>query len=189
MKIAFAYCEKDGFVLRHSKPEDAKKYFDAKYVLRDEKIAQIANFRSNVTFEMVASFLKKNLQDNSRYDFFLVSPEKDIVGECVIHKIDYIECEGLIRLAIFQAGLCGKGLGTWMLREVCKFAFEELKLNCLNLVVLRRNLIAIGLYQKIGFKENRALQRIMEEKEEFLDEIWMSLTREEWEKAVKRKFY
>ncbi len=75
----------------------------------------------------------------------------------------------------------GGGYGTEAMRLVCKYAFETVNLNRINLNVFEYNERAYRSYVKCGFKEEGRSRQAMLRDGKRWDVIYMGLLREEWQ--------
>lgn len=82
---------------------------------------------------------------------------------------------------------CGLGLGYKSYMEFMGYLFDkksEYKLNKISLEVLSTNLIAIGLYKKIGFIQEGIKREDVSKNGIYVDSIIMSILRKEYEKML-----
>lgn len=97
--------------------------------------------------------------------------------------LDYPHGDGFVWILIGERDYWGKGYGTDAMRVMLRYAFEELNLHRVSLRTFGFNLRAIRSYEKVGFvhegKSRSALNRMGQR----WDEIWMGITRDEWEKT------
>ena len=62
--------EKDGFVIRLAKADDAVNYYEQNYCPLDKEVARLTGCKEEFSKEEVVSFFLKSLEENDRY-FFL----------------------------------------------------------------------------------------------------------------------
>lgn len=75
------------------------------------------------------------------------------------------------------------GYGTEAIRTILRYGFEELRLQRVGLSVFEFNTSAISTYQKIGFREEGRLRRVIERDDTYFDAILMRITGTEWAEA------
>lgn len=172
--------EKDGFLLRLARKEDAEEYYENNFNPLDPEIARLTGCKPDFTHDEVVNFLKRCVDAEDRYDFIIISPEGKIIGESVINEIDFNVRSANFRIGMFHATECGKGIGSWALSMTRDFAFEELRLHRLELDVFSFNTRAIKAYLKAGFKQEGVLRDAIKDGERYADEILMAILEDEW---------
>ena len=80
--------EKDGYILRLARKEDAEEYYENNFQPFDPETARLTGSRTDFTHDEVVGFLKKCIDDKDRYDFLIFSPQGKIIGESVLNEID-----------------------------------------------------------------------------------------------------
>ena len=172
--------EKDGFVIRLAKTEDVTNYYEQNYCPLDKEVARFTGCKEEFTKEEVTSFFLKSLDDGNRYFFLIIAPDGRIIGESVINEIDWdLRCANF-RIGIFCMDERGKGIGTWATEVTRDFAFEELKLQRLELDVYSFNPRAEKAYVKAGFKREGVLRDAVMDGDKYADDILMSMLEDEW---------
>lgn len=176
--------EKNGFLIRLAKSEDAINYYKHNYCPLDKEVARLTGCKEVFSEEEVTSFFLKSIEEDNRYFFLIISPNGKIIGESVINEIDWnLRCANF-RIAIFHMTERGKGIGTWVAETTRDFAFEKLKLHRLELSVYSFNPRAEHTYSKIGFKREGVLRDAVMDGNKYADNILMSILEDEW-KALK----
>lgn len=178
--------EKDGFVLRLAKIEDAEQYYEDNFNPLDAQIARLTGCKSEFSHDEVVGFFKKCVKSEERYDFLIISPEGKIIGESVINEIDYEVRSANFRIGLFHSTDSGKGIGSWAISTTRDFAFEELHLHRLELDVFSFNTRAEKAYIKAGFKREGVLRDAIKDGDTYADDILMSILEDEW-KELKSK--
>lgn len=177
--------EKDGYILKAAKKEDAGKYYQQNYNPLDPEVARLTGCKPSFTHDEVVNFFLSCIDDENRYDFLIVSPDGNIIGESVINEIDWELRSANFRIGIFHSDTCGKGIGTWATRMTCDFAFEKLHLHRLELDVFSFNPRAEKAYLKAGFKREGVLRDAVKDGDTYADDILMAILEDEW-KALKQ---
>ena len=105
--------EKDGFLIRLAKAEDAAGYFEQNFCPLDQEVVRLTGCKEEFTKDEVVSFFMKSLKDDERYFFLIIAPDGSIIGESIINEIDWdLRCANF-RIALFHSIERGKGIGTW----------------------------------------------------------------------------
>ena len=131
--------EKDGFVLRLAAAEDAGDYYEQNYCPLDQEVSWLTGSKKEFTKEEVTSFFLQSLEADDRYLFLIIAPDGKIIGETVLNEIDWdLRCANF-RIALYHKTERGKGIGTWAVEVTRDFAFERLRLHCLELDVYSFN--------------------------------------------------
>lgn len=174
--------EKDSFIIRLAREEDAEGYYEHNFNPLDPEVARLTGCKPNFTHDEVVNFFKKCINEEDRYDFIIISPEGKIIGESVINEIDYDLRSANFRIGLFHSEECGKGIGSWAIGVTRDFAFEELKLHRLELDVFSFNPRAIKAYEKAGFKHEGVLKDGIKDGDEYADDVLMAILEDEWRK-------
>lgn len=172
--------EKDGFILRLAREEDAERYYEQNYSPLDKEVVRFTGSREQFTREEVISFFLKSIEDSDRYFFLIIAPNGRIIGESVINEIDWDSRCANFRIAIFSSAERGKGIGTWVTKATCDFAFSELKLHRLELDVYSFNSRAERMYLKVGFKKEGIRREAVMIENRYVDDIIMALLETDW---------
>lgn len=75
--------EKDGYILRPAREEDAERYFEQNFNPLDREAARLTGSKASFTREEVVSFLRKAVHAEDQYLFLLISPDGRMIGESV----------------------------------------------------------------------------------------------------------
>lgn len=172
--------EKDGYLLRPARREDAETYYAQNFCPLDPELVRLTGSKESFTHDEVVGFFLQCILAEDRQDFLLVAEDGRIVGESVINEIDWEARSGNFRIAIFQPDVRGKGLGTWMVQVTRDFAFGELKLHRLGLTVFSFNEPARKAYLAAGFQVEGALRDAVWDGTGYGDEVLMAILEEEW---------
>ncbi len=176
--------EKDGFLIRFAKAEDATDYYEQNYCPLDKEVARLTGCKEEFTKEEVTSFFLKSIEEDDRYFFLIIAPDGKIIGESVINEIDWdLRCANF-RIGLYHMTGRGKGIGTWATEVTRDFAFEELHLHRLELDVYSFNPKAEKVYLKAGFKREGILRDAIMDGDKYADDILMAILEDEW-KTIK----
>ena len=118
--------QKDGFVIRLAKANDAVDYYEQNYCPLDKEVARLTGCKEEFSKDEVVSFFLKSLEEDDRYFFLIIAPDGEIIGESVINEIDWdLKCANF-RIGLYRQTERGKGIGTWATEITRDFAFEKL---------------------------------------------------------------
>lgn len=175
--------ERDGYVLRPLRAEDAEAYFRQGFADPDPEIQRLTGSDpAAFTHEKVTAYVRACLQAGDRRDFLLLSPEGRIIGESVVNEIDWAARCGNFRIGMFRSADCGRGVGSWAVRMTRDFAFETLGLHRLELDVFSFNPRAVRAYEKAGFRREGVRRDAVWDGAAYGDDILMSILEDEWRK-------
>ncbi|TFD94497.1 GNAT family N-acetyltransferase [Jeotgalibacillus sp. R-1-5s-1] len=153
-----------------------------KISLQDQEVIRLTGSSGEFDEEKVNQwYLTRNSQAD-RIDLAIVDHEtQSVVGEVVVNELDFSSNSMNFRILIGQKGR-NKGLGTEALSLITKYLFEEIKLDKITLSVFLFNPRALHLYKKAGFTEEY-IERTELNHGEFADEVFMSLSIEQWKQS------
>ena len=83
------------------------------------------------------------------------------LGTCAFMNPDYRNRHAELAIVIGNKDYWSKGYGTEIMKKLLEWGFEGLNLNRLYLHVFSFNKRAIGLYEKMGFKEEGRLRAMI----------------------------
>ena len=172
--------EKDGYVLRLARSEDAEDYYRQNFCPLDPEAARLTGCKAEFTREEVVGFFLRCIDAEDRYDFLVVDPAGEIVGESVINEIDEETRSANFRVALFRSCARGRGLGGWVIAKTRDFAFGPLGLHRLSLDVFSFNPRAIRAYERAGFRREGVLRDAVRDGDGYGDDILMALLEDEW---------
>ena len=85
--------------------------------------------------------------------FFAVQRREGLIGQILVHDIDWTRSEALIGYHLFRPEDRGQGYGTAALRALCDYAFRTLGLRRLVIITSRDNVASRRIAAKAGFRE------------------------------------
>ncbi len=116
---------------------------------------QIDNDRIPTEAEQNAWFLRSQEADRKMFSVIVFS-ENRLIGNAGFVDIDRTEQSAQLRITLGDASSHGKGYGTETIVLLLRYAFDILRLESVWLRVLRTNLRAIHVYEKVGFIPSHA---------------------------------
>jgi ribosomal-protein-alanine N-acetyltransferase len=97
------------------------------------------------------------------------SPEGRLVGHVRLTVFSWHDRNARLALGIFDRRFWGRGYGTEAIRLVLRYAFDDLRLHRVDLLVIEYNARAIRAYEKCGFvREGVARESAL------VDGVWRS---------------
>lgn len=172
--------EKDGYIIRPARDDDAQRYYEENFAPLDKEAARLTGSKSEFTREEVISFFHKSIRDVDRCFFLILAPDGRIIGESVINEIDWGLRRGNFRIVLFHSTERGRGIGTWATEVTRDFAFGVLKLHRLELDVFSFNPRAERVYTKAGFRREGVLRDAVKDGEDYADDILMAMLEDDW---------
>ncbi|WP_270583587.1 GNAT family N-acetyltransferase [Bacillus smithii] len=105
----------------------------------------------------------------------------NVIGHISLGKIDRKNKSARIgKVLVGEKNLRGQGIGSLMVKELLKIAFEELKLHRVSLGVFDFNKSAIACYEKVGFKKEGLLRDCRKIGNDYWSLWEMSILEQEW---------
>ncbi|MFK3937575.1 GNAT family N-acetyltransferase [Alkalihalobacillus sp. NPDC078783] len=168
--------------LRELKREDLNMIYQS---LDNEEILYMTGTKKTFTFDQVVNHYEACQKDDTRYDFAVCLKKNDeMIGDLSIVEVEEENRKASFRISLHQTSTLGKGYGTEAVKKALAFAFEELKLNRLQLEVYSHNLRGYYAYKKAGFVEEGRLRQSLYMNGTYSDEIIMSVLRDEYEQQM-----
>jgi len=131
----------------------------------------------------VKEWLEKDL-DKPRLDemyFAIRTLEDDIlIGFIGLFNLVMHHGDALVAIALGERKYWGKGYGTDAMRVMLRYAFNELNLRKVGLIVFEYNPRAIRSYEKVGFRHEGRIRGAMLREGRRWDWLYMGLLREEF---------
>jgi RimJ/RimL family protein N-acetyltransferase len=104
------------------------------------------------------------------------------IGNLGLFDIDGRVHSAEVGITIGEKEYWDQGYGTKAMKLLLKHGFETLNLNRVALRVFAHNARAIRCYEKVGFVEEGRLRQAHYHDGKYVDIIWMSVLREEWDR-------
>lgn len=95
--------------------------------------------------------------------------DEKAIGTIILSDIDQKNATGHIQIKMSKDGGRGKGYGTDAVNTMVRYAFEELRLNCIYANILFYNEASIKLFERCGFKRDGVLRQRVFKKGKFID--------------------
>jgi RimJ/RimL family protein N-acetyltransferase len=120
------------------------------------------------------------IQNSKDIASFAIVHGAKFVGYCALRPPIYSGRE--LAIAIFDSRYHDKGVGTFVVTELCNFGFRALKIPRIELSVYQTNRRAISCYVHCGFRDEALLRRFIYHEGKWVDVALMSLLRADWMK-------
>ena len=131
----------------------------------------------------VKEWLEKDLEKPSSDElYFAIRTLKDdnLIGFIGLFNLLMHHGDSLVAIALGEREYWGKGYGTDAMRVILRYAFNELNLRKVGLIVFEYNPRAIRSYEKVGFMHEGRIRGAMLREGRRWDWYYMGLMREEY---------
>lgn len=169
-------------VLRPAQASDFEAYWTRNYCPLHPDLVKFTGCKAEFDRNTVQSFFENSMAAADRVLLLMERRKKEIIGEAVLSEI-VPEESASFRIAIFHPEDCSGGLGTWVLRQVLKTAFNDLKLQKVELEVFSCNLRARRVYEKCGFVQTGREENVRLDNGALTDVIGMAITSDQWKQT------
>lgn len=150
---------------------------------RDTEFSRLLDSAPPYTFseKKWKEWLEKDLEKPENYFFTIRSLDGDqLLGFVALFALHWQHGDALVAIALGDRETWGKGYGTDAMNLMLRYAFTELNLQRVTLIVFEYNARAIRSYEKVGFVlEGRTRGSILRDGKRW-DFLWMGVLREEW---------
>jgi RimJ/RimL family protein N-acetyltransferase len=129
--------------------------------------------------------LEKEIEEDKNLFYFTIRAREDdrLLGKAVLEWIDWSNGNGYLRMGIGSGGDRGQGLGTQALGLLLRFAFAELNLFRVTVVIPEYCQAGIALVRKFGFVEEVRRRKAMLRDGREYDLLVFGLLHSEWIQA------
>lgn len=97
------------------------------------------------------------------------------LGTVILSDIDQKNGIAQVHIKLTKDNGRGRGIGTDALETIVRYAFEELRLNCVYADVLEYNKLSQKLFEKVGFKKDGVLRSRIFKLGKYIDVISYSI--------------
>lgn len=131
--------------------------------------------------------LEKQIEEHKNFFHFMIRAKADdrLIGKAMIHRIEWTNGSGNIRLGIGSPEDRRKSYGSQTLQMLLHFAFAELNLYRVAANVAEYNEGALALVKKFGFVEEVCRRQALEKDGRRWNLIVFGLLQDEWLKQAK----
>jgi RimJ/RimL family protein N-acetyltransferase len=174
--------------LRGIEPNDAETMFQ--WNLDSDAMKRVDSVVLPRSYEKVKNQIEESSKkgpDGDSYAFAIENKEGELVGE--IRTFDCNRRVGTFKYGIFIArSFWGKGYGQEVVRLILKYYFKELGYQKVTVHLYSFNDRSINFHEKLGFQREGQLRRMNFTDGKYYDDIYLGMTREEFEENPCRSF-
>lgn len=162
-------------------PEIESKWTHDAGFMRLYDIAPVRPLSAAMVRKQYEKLEKQAEEDKNMYCFAIRAKEDDrLIGNAMVHRIEWSNGNGWVRLGIGAEEYRRKGYGTQAMRMLLRFAFAELNLFRVTAAVQEYNEGAIALLKKFGFAEEVRRRKALERDGRRWDIVLFGLLNDEW---------
>lgn len=114
----------------------------------------------------------------------VVDEQDTVLGVVYLTGIDAVNRSAVLSVMVGNAENRSRGIGSFAVSEMLEHAFHNLNLNRVELSVLTENIIAIHLYEKLGFVREGVKRQARFKDGSYSDLAIYALLREDYEENV-----
>lgn len=141
---------------------------------------EIADYMTWKPFENLAEAHQKCLKARDPEDLlFGIFFEDELIGRITLRNFQWIQQDSEKNSCFLSFWLspdyAGQGLGTEVVRRVCEFAFQELKMRKIFAGIFADNLASARLLEKVGFVKIGRLREHYRKDGQYIDSVRFEL--------------
>jgi len=128
-------------------------------------------------------WLEKELDeqsDNQHWFSIRTLTDDVLLGDIDLYIYNWPGRDAFVGLGIGERDFWGKGYGTDLMKLILRYAFTEVNLNRVTLTVFEYNPRAIRAYEKVGFRHEGRMRKLLKKEGKRWDMLYMGILREEW---------
>ena len=128
-------------------------------------------------------WLEKELEEQSvnQHWFSIRKLEDDmLLGDIDLYVYNWPGRDAFVGLGIGEREFWGKGYGTDVMKVILRYAFTEVNLHRVTLIVFEFNPRAIRSYEKAGFRHEGRMRQVLNKEGRRWDILMMGILRDEW---------
>lgn len=158
------------------------KYAAARFKwYHDLKVEKFQSFGFSSLEGIRKSIIKRRKADDS-LAWVIFTKDDKLIGEIQLKEIIKEFKSAKLGMNIGETDFWNQGYGTDALKSVCRYFFTRLKYNRIELSVFEKNLGAIRVYEKCGFKKEGFCRKAYLKKGKYHNKVIMGLIREDYKK-------
>jgi len=147
----------------------------------------LMGFRFPIQTKTVEEWLENLRRENGfKRVVFGIHVNSISVGLVSLHDIDYVNSNAMFGIYVAEKKENNKGIGTTAAVMTLDFAFNAMGLNRVGLEVIKNNLNAIHVYEKIGFVAEGVKREFYFVNGKFVDVKCMAMLRSEFTTDTKK---
>ena len=142
-------------------------------MINDPMIQECISTKKGIyTYENEVNWVNKKLEEDALVFSIIERVSGKFVGNIELMRVH----DGCTEMGIcLTPKFINKGYGTEAINRILEYAFNDLNLNTMELIVFSNNLRAIHCYKKIGFGEYDIEKNVKETDGVSVDNIYMRL--------------
>ncbi|MCB2339143.1 GNAT family N-acetyltransferase [Clostridium estertheticum] len=148
--------------------------------IKDKEVIRysLSIFQKMKSNNEIAHWFDMLLLDKSSYNKAIVdNANEKLIGYTGIAQISETNLSGEYFIFIGDKSYHGKGVGTFVTKEIVNRGFQELGLNRIMLTVSEKNIGAIKAYTKANFKIEGVMKQAFYREGKFHDKVIMAILR------------
>jgi RimJ/RimL family protein N-acetyltransferase len=136
---------------------------------------------SELTMESEREWYEEMRADPAQVIWCIETEKGQPIGNLGLHSIDEAQGRATLGIAIGEKAFWSRGYGTEAIRQVLRYAFDEMGLRRIALGTDEDNARGIRCYEKCGFVREGLLRAYRLRRGQPVDSVAMSILREEFE--------
>jgi len=133
-------------------------------------------------------WIRKNVEDMKQqysFTFAIINKEnEEFLGVCALKRVDKINKNAFMSVAIYNPKNHGKGFGTDTVKCLLNIGFDTLNLHRIELHVYDFLKSAIHVYEKLGFKHTGTRRKASYIAGMYVDDLIMDIIEHEYREKV-----
>ncbi|MGD0056974.1 MAG: GNAT family protein [Methanomassiliicoccales archaeon] len=127
-----------------------------------------------------------DLQKDPDKVFSIDTKDGKLIGNVGLMRLNWKDRSVIIGIMIGEKEYWNRGFGTDAIETLLGYLFDEVNMNRVYLIADERNARALRCYEKLGFMKEGLLRQHLYKNGNYIDDVEMSLLREDWEKRRQR---
>jgi RimJ/RimL family protein N-acetyltransferase len=160
------------------------KEFNEAYARWSTDAEFVRNYQTSpaipLSITAVEDSAKKAFKRTNEFEFAIRTLDDDILIGTTSLEVRWNHQTATMAIGIGEAGYRGKGHGTDAARLITAFAFRELGVHRVSLIVFGLNARAIRSYEKVGYRHEATLRQAAYKDGIRQDVLVMGILRHEW---------
>lgn len=163
----------DTVYLKHLKNSDASEEYCS--WLNNKEVNKYLETRETSIKDLKSYIRDKNASKDTLFFGIFYNKNNKHIGNIKLEPINPMEGKAALGLLIGNKDYWGKGIGTEATKLLIQYAFDNLKINEINLGVISENKAAIRVYEKAGLKIRKTEKKAIKHGDKKYDKVIMSI--------------
>ena len=126
-------------------------------------------------------WMEKDMEKDNNHFFSIRTLDGDqFIGFVALFELHWQHGDTMVAIALGPREYWGKGYGTEAMNLMLRYAFTELNLRRVSLIVFEYNQRGVRSYEKNGFVVEGRIRGAMLREGKRWDFVWMGVMREDW---------